>query len=77
MNGLSLDKASDWLLLVAALVTSMVVFSLLFRIIRAIIVPVIMLAVVAIVLQLAFDISPTQLVNMASRMGQSLWQKIA
>ena len=37
MDGISLDKASDWLLLVAALVTSMVIFSFLFRILRAVI----------------------------------------
>lgn len=75
MNGISIDSASDWLLLVAALVTSMVIFSLLFRIIRAIIVPVIMLALLVALLQF-IGISPAELLNDAMRFGQSLWQKI-
>jgi len=76
MDGFSLDKASDWLLLVAALVTSMVIFSFLFRILRAVIGSVITLVILAVLLQFVFGISPTELLNDAIRFGQHLWQKI-
>ncbi|MBW4464760.1 MAG: hypothetical protein KME07_04880 [Pegethrix bostrychoides GSE-TBD4-15B] len=75
MDGISLDKASDWLLLVAALVTSMVIFSFLFRILRTVIGSIITLAIVAIVVQFVFGITPAELLNDATRFAQSLWQK--
>ena len=77
MDGISLDKASDWVLLVAALVTSMVIFSVLFRILRMVIGPVITLVIVAVVLQVLFGISPTELLNGAVRFGQTLWYKLS
>jgi hypothetical protein len=76
MEGISIDRATDWLMLVAALVTSMVIFTFLFRILRALIGTVIMLAVVALALQFFLGISPTELLYEAMRWVEMLLQKL-
>ncbi len=76
MEGISIDRATDWLMLVAALVTSMVIFTFLFRILRALIGTVIMLAVVALALQFFLGISPTELLHQVMQSAELLLQKL-
>lgn len=76
MEGISIDRATDWLMLVAALVTSMVIFTFLFRILRALIGTVIMLAVVALALQFFLGISPTELLHDAMQWAEKLLQQV-
>lgn len=75
MEGISIARATDWLMLVAALVTSMVIFTFLFRILRALIGTVIMLAVVALALQFFLGISPTELLHEAMQWTKNLLQE--
>jgi hypothetical protein len=51
----------DWLLLVAAIATAMIVFTFIMRILRAVISAAVAVAIVAVVLQLVFGIGPTDL----------------
>lgn len=76
MEGISIDRATDWLMLVAALVTSMVIFTFLFRILRALIGTVIMLAVVALALQFFLGISPAELLHQVMQSAELLLQKL-
>ncbi|MFM7426645.1 MAG: hypothetical protein ACKO7W_16900 [Elainella sp.] len=76
MEGISIDRATDWLMLVAALVTSMVIFTFLFRILRALIGTVIMVAAVALAVQFFLGISPTELLNEAMRWAEKLLQRL-
>ncbi len=69
------EKAIDWMLLVAALVTSLVVFTLLMRILRTVISLVIPIAIVALVLQFAFGLSPMRLWQEAVGFSHLLWHK--
>jgi hypothetical protein len=58
MENLTVDRLTDWLLLVAALVVSMAIFYSLERILRALFVPFGIVAIVLIVAKIAFDIPP-------------------
>lgn len=77
MDGLlSSERLTDWLLLVAALVTAMAVFSLLARVVRVLFVPLVLGAIALGVAQFAFGITPVHLWQEALHLGQGLWQKL-
>ncbi|PZU98806.1 MAG: hypothetical protein DCE90_03080 [Pseudanabaena sp.] len=62
MDGLiSPDRLNDWLLLVAAIVASMVIFSALEKVAKLLAVPLATAAIVLIVAKVAFGVSPEQL----------------
>lgn len=58
---LSSVRLTDWLLLVAALVTAMAVFSLLTRLVRVLFVPLVLGVIALVVAKVAFDITPMHL----------------
>jgi hypothetical protein len=74
---LTADRLTDWLLLVAALVTAMAVFALLTRIVRVLFVPLVLGAIALGVAKFAFGISPAQLWQESWHLGQGLLQKLA
>lgn len=62
-------------MLVAALVTSLVLFTLIMRILRSVIGLVIPIAIVVLVSQFVFGVSPTHLWHEAVGFSQMLWHK--
>jgi hypothetical protein len=61
LGQIQLDRATDWILLVAALITSIVVFNFLVRVLRATISAAITLALVALILYFGLGVSPIDL----------------
>lgn len=76
MDGILTAQAMDWLLLVAAIVTSMLVFSLLWRILRAALGLIIPVAILLLVLKFGFGIAPADLLHNGMKLAQGLLQKI-
>lgn len=76
LDGVMTERLTDWLLLVAALVTAMAVFSVLTRVVRVLFVPLVLGAIALVVAKVAFGITPTQLWQEAVYLGQKLWQKL-
>lgn len=71
-----LDRATDWIVLVAALITSIVVFNFLVRVLRATISAAITLALLGLILYFAFGISFTDLLEELMRWIQRVAQRI-
>lgn len=62
MGGIVLsERMTDWLLLVAAIVSSMIIFAALERIARSLIYPLAIIAIALIVAKVAFGLSPQYL----------------
>lgn len=76
MNGIRLDNTMDWILLVAALVMSLALFTFLMRVVSAAIVPLIVIAIVVLVLQFAFGIAPDEIWREVVHLWQGIGQKI-
>jgi hypothetical protein len=76
LDGMLSERLTDWLLLVAALVTAMAAFALLTRLVRVLLVPLVLGAIALVVAKIAFDMTPAQLWQEAWHLGQGLWQKL-
>lgn len=63
-------------LLIAAVVISFLVFTLLIKVVRATIGTAILIAIIVLVLQLVFGIGPGQVFSQVNQFFQSLWQLI-
>ena len=77
MDGLRLDRTMDWLLLVAAIVTSMGIFTFLWRILKTVSGALIVSPIVLLVLLFAFGIVPEHLRHEVMRLGHQIWWKFS
>ncbi len=77
MDGIRLDKAMDWLLLAAVIVTSMGIFTFLWRILRTVSGAVIAIPIVVLVFLFAFGIIPAHLRHEVMRLGHEIWWKFS
>jgi hypothetical protein len=66
----------NFILFIAALVVSFLVFAFLFRVLKAAIGTAIAVAVIVLLLQIAFGIAPTQLWQEMHNLFDKLWQMI-
>jgi hypothetical protein len=64
------------ILLIAAIVVSLLVFGFLVRVAKAAIGTAITIAIVVLVLQIAFGISPNQLWQEVTQLWENLWQQV-
>ena len=73
MDGILSGRLNDWLLLVAALVASMIIFSSLQKVAKAFLVPFLIVAIVLILAKVAFGVTPEHLwyesVHVIRRLG--------
>jgi hypothetical protein len=61
MDGILSGRLNDWLLLVAAIVASMVIFASLEKVAKSLLVPFVIVAIALIVAKAAFGITPEHL----------------
>ena len=73
MDGFLSGRLNDWLLLVAAIVASMVIFASLQKVAKAFLVPFLIVAIALILAKVAFGVSPENLwyesVHVIRRLG--------
>jgi len=64
----------DLVLLIAAIVIALLVFTLLIKVVRSTISTAITITLIVLVLQLIFGIGPDQVIGQVSQFFQSLWE---
>ncbi|MFN5263550.1 MAG: hypothetical protein ACK5C9_07090 [Pseudanabaena sp.] len=73
MDGFLSGRLNDWLLLVAALVASMIIFSSLQKVAKSLLVPFLIVAIALILAKVAFGVTPEHLwyesVHVIRRLG--------
>ena len=75
MDGILSGRLNDWLLLVAAIVASMVIFASLEKVAKSLLVPLAIVAIALIVAKVAFGVTPEHLwyesIHLIRRLGGS------
>lgn len=66
----------NWILLIAALIVSFLVFTWLVRVVKATIKTAILIALIVLALQLLFGIGPTDLWEQVNGLWQTWWQSL-
>ncbi|WAL59282.1 hypothetical protein [Thermocoleostomius sinensis] len=66
----------DWIVLIAALIVMFLVLGFVGQAIKSAISTAILIAILLLVLQVVFGISPTELWQEISNVGQSLWRNL-
>jgi hypothetical protein len=73
MDGILSGRINDWLLLVAAIVAAVVIFSSLEKVAKSLLVPLAIVAIVLIVAKVAFGVTPEHLwyesIHVIQRLG--------